>query len=71
MQGGKWATKMFIVVLLMMRKTEGHLRGIVKYIPLKEYYVAIFVEVRQNFIVTWKLTDCNIKRKGENSYERA
>lgn len=33
---------MFIVALLMIRKTEGNLREIVKYIPLKEYYVAIF-----------------------------
>lgn len=33
---------MFIVALLMIRKTEDNLRGIVKYIPLKEYYVAIF-----------------------------
>lgn len=33
---------MFIVALLMIRKTEDYLRGIDKYISLKEYYVAIF-----------------------------
>lgn len=37
--------KMFIRALLMIRKTEDNLKGIVKHIPLKEYYVAIFDDV--------------------------
>lgn len=36
---------MFIVASLMIRKTEDNLRGIVKYIPLKEAYVAIFNDI--------------------------
>lgn len=46
---------MLIVALLMIRKTEDNLRGIDKYIPLKEYYVATFNDVCQSFIITWKL----------------
>lgn len=37
--------KMFVIALLIIRKTEDNLKEIVIHIPLKEYYVAIFNEV--------------------------
>lgn len=58
---------MFIRALLMIRKTEDNLKGIVKHIPLKEYYVAIFDDVCQDFVVMWEIIDSNVKRKGENN----
>lgn len=51
----------------MIRKTEDNLKGIVKHIPLKEYYVAIFDDVCQDFVVMWEIIDSNVKRKGENN----
>ena len=37
--------KMFIRALLMIRRTEDNLKGVVKHIPLKEYYAVIFNDI--------------------------
>lgn len=39
---GKNGPKESVIALLMIRKTEGNQRRIVKHILLKEYYVVIF-----------------------------
>lgn len=52
----------------MIRRTEGNLKGVVKHIPLKEYYAVIFNDICQDFVlVTWEIIDCDIKRKGEKN----
>ena len=60
--------KMFIRALLMTRRTEDNLKGVVKHIPLKEYYAVIFNDICQDFVlVMWEIIDCDIKRKGEKN----
>lgn len=50
----------------MTGKTEDRLRETSEHTPLKTCYVGILNDC-QNFVVTWEITDYNIKRKGEDN----